>query len=374
MKLSERLRRFTPLLLALTLFAGIAPAQTTADTSKATATKHPFLWRIDGQGGQNFKVKSWLYGTMHLGDKRLVTLPKVVNEAREAADALYCELDMTAMSRNQLKMTKLMLLPKGETLRGQMSPELYARLDKYVRHHGSSIRRFNKMRVWAVNLSLATLDIVKLGFTQSLDNMIYKEARSDGLEVGGLETMDEQIKALTGGSESDNLRFLEQALDIGEEYDAENRSPLREMLEAYLSGEMAQLVAKLEESNSRDPELNKRIMKSLLDDRNVRMADRMTEKLTAHPDKSYFFAVGAMHYPGEMGVLKLMRAKGYRITRINPPPATTSADLTAQVTALEQRIEQLTETLDQTATAKAALEARVRKLEVQVRALEKRLR
>ena len=39
------------------------------------ATKHPFLWRIDSLNGKPLAAKCWLYGTMHLGDRRLVTLP-----------------------------------------------------------------------------------------------------------------------------------------------------------------------------------------------------------------------------------------------------------------------------------------------------------
>ena len=371
MKLHEVTKRFTPLLLGLTLFAGVAPAQQPASKADQAGTDYPFLWRIDGQGSRDFKVKSWLYGTMHLGDKRLVNLCQAVNDARESADALYCELDMVELNRNQLKMTKRMLLPKGQQLQDQLPPKLYSRLAMYLNRHGSSITRFKKMRVWAVNLNLATLDVVKLGYTHSLDQMIYKEARNDGLEVGGLETMDEQMHALAGGSKSDNLRSLKQALDIAEEYDSEGRSPLSEMLEAYLSGEMEQLVAKLKESEERDPELSRRVMKPLLDDRNVRMADRMAEKMAKHPDKSYFFAVGAMHYPGEMGVLKLMRDKGYRITRVNPP---SQLGITAKVKALEERVEKLTRVLSKATRERAALEVKVRKLEFQVKVLEKRLR
>lgn len=389
MNLPELSRRFTSLLAALCLFAAVTPALApeasqqvrekqgkgqTATRAPVTATKHPFLWSIDGRGDRDFKVKSWLYGTMHLGDKRLITLPKVVNDARESADALYCELDMALLARSQLKMTKMMLLPKGQQLSDQLPPELYERLKKYMRKHGSSITRLKKMKVWAANLTLATIDIMKEGFIHSLDDMIYKEARSDGLEVGGLETLDEQMNAFTSGPPSDHVLALGQALDIGEEYDAQGRSAMTEMLEAYLSGECAQLVAKLKESSDRDPELAARMMKPLLDDRNVRMADRMSAKLVAHPDKSYFFAVGAMHYPGKMGVLELMRAKGYRITRINPPPPSKLADLAAQVEALERRIEKMMEIMTRTSKEKARLQVRVRKLEFQVKVLEKRLR
>jgi len=370
MKLHEAAQRISSVVLGLILSAGIVTAQ---EQSHKGGTEYPFLWRIEGQGDRNFKVKSWMYGTMHLGDKRLVTLCKAVNDARDSADALYCELDMVAMNRDALKIAKKMLLPKGQRRRDQISPKLYSRLASYLTRHGSSIKNFDRMRLWAVNLNLATLDIAKMGYTHSLDQMIYKDARNDGLEVGGLETMDEQLHALASFSEADSIAALEQALDIAAEYDAQGRSQLGEMLEVYLSGDAAKLVAKVKEQEDRNPELTRRMMKPMLDDRNVRMADRMAAKLTAHPGKSYFFAIGAMHYPGEMGLLKLMKDKGYRVTRINPPPAP-STDLTTQVQALQGRIEKLSEALSKAGRERAALEIKVRKLESQVKALEKQLR
>ena len=50
-------------------------------------------------------------------------------------------------------------------------------------------------------------------------------------------------------------------------------------------------------------------------DRNIRMVDRIDAKLKKG-GKSFFFAVGALHYPGEDGMLKLLEKKGYTITRL----------------------------------------------------------
>ena len=55
---------------------------------------NPFLWRIESKGLQ---APSWLYGTMHMGNDRLVALPEVVEKARDGADALYCELAIDKM-------------------------------------------------------------------------------------------------------------------------------------------------------------------------------------------------------------------------------------------------------------------------------------
>ncbi len=307
------------LLLPWLLLPSLLSAQaTTQATRQITPTKHPFLWRIEGKGNQTLNVKSWLYGTMHLGDERLVTLPDSVEVARESVDALYCELDMDQIQKQAGKMMLKMRLPRGQTLRDQLTPELYERLSDYVTERGSNMLMFRRMRVWAVSVNLAVIEAAKQKMTQSLDVLIYKDAKSDDKEVGGLETMAEQLDALSDMSEKDHIKLLMKSLDYMEEQAAKGISPLRKMQKTYLAGDAQKLWALANEVMGED-EVSKRFMKAMLTDRNVRMADRMEKKMEDHPDKSYFFAIGAMHYPGRNGILDLLRRKGFRIKRINPP-------------------------------------------------------
>jgi uncharacterized protein YbaP (TraB family) len=51
----------------------------------------------------------------------------------------------------------------------------------------------------------------------------------------------------------------------------------------------------------------------LLDRRNARMVERMTQHLARG---GAFVAVGALHLPGEGGILGLLEAQGYRVTRV----------------------------------------------------------
>ncbi len=328
MSITPFLRRLAQSLVPLCLFflpatllpATFLPAQaTTQATRQVIGTEHPFLWRIDGKGEQTVGVKSWLFGTMHLGDERLMTLSDSVENALESVDALYCELEMDQMQKQQQKLVRKMLLPRGQTLRDHLPEKLYQQLSDYLADRGSGMRTFKRMQVWAVNLNLALIDAMKEKMTKSLDVMIYKDAKADDKEVGGLETMDEQLAAMAGMPEQDHIRMLSQSLDYMEKLAAKGVSPLRKMLEVYLSGDADRLMATATEAMGGDKELMQRFMKSMLFDRNVGMADRMAKMMTEHPQKSYFFAVGALHYPGKNGIVELLRRKGYRIQRIGAP-------------------------------------------------------
>ena len=307
------------LLSVCLLLPCLLTAQTTRATEQITPTKHPFLWRIEGKGDQTFNVKSWLYGTMHLGDERLVALPEAVEDALEAADALYCELDMDRMQKQLRKLMSKMVLPRGQTLKDRLSAELYDRLSDYVAERGSSMVMFKRMQVWAVSVNLAVIEAAKQKMTKSLDMMLYKDAKAEDKEVGGLETMDEQLGAMADMPEEDHIKMLEMSLDYMEKLTAKGISPLRRMQKIYLAGDGDKLWELAKEAMGADKELMNRFLKLMLTDRNVRMADRLAKMIQDNPEKCYFFAVGAMHYPGRDGMLDVLRRKGYRITRINPP-------------------------------------------------------
>jgi len=287
-------------------------------TTQVTATKHPFLWRIDGRGEQTFEVKSWLYGTMHSGDERLVTLPESVEHARQSADALYCEVEMDRTQKQREKTIRKMLLPEGQTLRDRLPKKLYQRLSDYLANRGIRIRTINRLQVWAMTLWLDRIDSEREKLTKHLDLMLYQDAKAAGKEVGGLETSDEQLGAHVNAREQDCIEVLRRSLDYKEGLAADGIRPSRRLLEAYLAGDGARILAQLHEAMGEDKELVKRFLKPSAE-RNVRMADRMAKMMTKHPQRSYFFAVGALHCFGKDSVVDLLRKKGYRITRVDAP-------------------------------------------------------
>ena len=50
--------------------------------------------------------------------------------------------------------------------------------------------------------------------------------------------------------------------------------------------------------------------------RNRRMGQRVLELLSAHPDKSFFFAFGAGHFLGNYTVLDVVQAGGYTVEQL----------------------------------------------------------
>uniref|UniRef100_UPI0005A6FDA1 TraB/GumN family protein n=1 Tax=Paenibacillus camerounensis TaxID=1243663 RepID=UPI0005A6FDA1 len=55
--------------------------------------------------------------------------------------------------------------------------------------------------------------------------------------------------------------------------------------------------------------------KAMLVDRNIGMADKIDGYLKNGKNEEYFIVVGAAHYLGEHGIIKLLQDKGYTVVR-----------------------------------------------------------
>ena len=55
---------------------------------------------------------------------------------------------------------------------------------------------------------------------------------------------------------------------------------------------------------------------ALIDQRNRKMADGIDARLRAHPERSFFFAIGSLHIPGPEGIEALLTKRGHTLIRV----------------------------------------------------------
>src|SRR4051812_48413416 len=108
--------------LIVNLFAAVALPQTS--TAQIRPTEKPFLWRIEGT------VPSYLYGTVHVPDQRVLELPDVVRRAFEASDVFNAEIPLDGAT--QVAMMNKVMLPPGQDLRKIAGEEIFGRLVKAI--------------------------------------------------------------------------------------------------------------------------------------------------------------------------------------------------------------------------------------------------
>jgi uncharacterized protein YbaP (TraB family) len=295
-----------------------APAQ-------VRATEKPFLWRIDGN------PPSYLYGTVHVPDPRVLALPEVVRLAFEASAVFNAEIPLDAGT--QASIMDKVLLPKGQDLRSIVGEQVFARL---LRVMGKILgdkappgmvdvmaMTLRPMKPWAVMSQVELLEFLPdlTAGREPLDAMLYSMAAKAGKELGGLETVEEQVAVFDAFSNEEQVKMLISTLDDLEEDRPAGSSAMQEIVDLYLTGDLNQLAKEVNEQYPKDEDLNKKLLARLVDDRNLRMAERIAVLCQKKPGRSYFFAVGAMHYAGDTGIINQLTKRGFKITRLGPNDA-----------------------------------------------------
>ena len=293
------------LALLSVLCPSTAPAQ-------ASPPSRPFLWRIEGAG-----KTAYLFGTIHLSGPRETKLAPSVEAAVTGSDALYCEVPMDMGS--QMK-AATGLLSGGKSLRETLPGELYDRAEKELKRINPALdlKPFDRMQVWALAMTLALLEEqIKNAGAQPLDALLYSRAEAAGKQVGGIETIDEQLGVFSKFSEADQLEMLRSTIDDIEKARKEGKSPIEDLRNSYLTGDLAQLDREMQKwMEALSEGFRKRVTALLFTERNHHMAERMAAKLKEAPGKGFFFAVGAGHLGGAEGVLALLEKTGLKVSRV----------------------------------------------------------
>jgi hypothetical protein len=277
-------------------------------------TEDPFLWMIETN------PPSFLYGTIHVPDERVLDLPDVVAEALDAADAVYTEIPMDTAT--QMAAASAFMLPSGTTLKDRLPDDVYRQTEAYLADKGLSILFFQQMKPYALATQIMMLDYMDelMAGAQPLDAALASQATAASKDVRALETVDEQIQVFESLTDEEEVELLRVTLEHMSTSDG-GASAMDALVDAYLAGDEDTLVQVAFEYFEEDDPLTEKFMQVAVDDRNVRMTDRIVESLHEEPGRVHFFAIGALHYPMDMGILALLDEKGYEVTRVTADDA-----------------------------------------------------
>ena len=259
------------------------------------------LWKLEHSG----IPPSYLFGTMHSDDPDVVRLPPPVQKVFDQSQGVTLEVALDADSL--MAMATALLLEEGLSLEPIIGPGLYARAVKVMAQQGVPEILLARMKPWAVAVTLMTPPSDN---GRVLDLELYQQAIRQGKPVSGLETVDEQMGIFDTLSRQDQIALLEDTLDQLPEIE----TMLLELREAYLDRDLDRLVALNNASlKDSDPRLVEMVNQLIVIERNRRMAARMEPRLR---QGRHFIAVGALHLPGEEGLLNLLKQRGYTVTRV----------------------------------------------------------
>ncbi|MDH5544547.1 MAG: TraB/GumN family protein [Gammaproteobacteria bacterium] len=293
LKISRRAIFLLPVLLLL-VSCGILPRNELASDTG-------LLWRVEGKG----IPVSYLFGTMHSEDPRVLALSSEVEFAFNSASSLVLEINFSDESR-QYAVTS-MFFQDGTRLSDLLSATVYEQTLNLMSVRGLDEVRVSRMKPWAA-FTLMNMPESKTGIY--LDISLYQRALGDGKEVLGLETIQEQISTFDDMDMSTQVQLLEGSLGKAKDFE----KALQDTVERYLSRDLNRLSELNEEFlEEMSPELAHTFRRRLIDDRNQRMFSRLISLL---PNQKYFVAVGALHLPGDTGLIAQLRDAGFQVTPV----------------------------------------------------------
>ena len=208
-----------------------------------------------------------------------------------------------------------------KTLSDSIGPDLAKKLNKALQaiNPALSIQPFEPMKTWVIGVTMPTLGM-QLSGKKALDAVLYERAQKENKTVGALETADSQLKIFDDLTEAEQVSVLESTLESLAKEKKAGKDSMKELLNLYLTEDVPEigkfLTKMMKETNPEDQDLSDRLMKTLLDDRNITMTETIAKALADTPGKAHFFAVGAAHYTGATAIQALLTKKGYTISPV----------------------------------------------------------
>lgn len=272
--------------------------------ARAAAFETGLLWRLERPG----HAASHLFGTLHLADPRVTTLPPAAEAAFDAARVLVVELLDDPRSAQVFAATSQ--LPPGTDLRAQAGDAVFERVAaRLAERYGLPPEASARLQPWAAYLTLSQ-PAGRAG--EILDAALQRRARARARPVVPLETVEAQLATLAAVRPAHMLALLDA---LARRHD-EAMAAIDELIARYRAEDLAGLLALETQAADDEPALRPAIddlLAQLLQRRNATMAERLAPLLAR--DAS-FVAVGALHLLGPDGLPARLARAGWRVRRV----------------------------------------------------------
>lgn len=266
-----------------------------------TPRNRGLLWEVTQAG----IPASYLFGTIHSEDPEVVHLAAPVQKAFDDSQTIVLEvlLDMNAMMAS----SAAMLLMDGRLLKDLVGESLFSRTATAMQVRGMPVMMTEHMQPWAAAITLS-MPVPETG--RVLDVVLYEHAMQAGKQVHGLETIQEQLAVFATMPLANQVLLLEDAVEHYQEMDTLHA----QLLSAWKQRDLARLVAINEDAlASGNQRFADDFQQRLIVQRNHLMVERMQPYLR---QGKTFVAVGALHLPGDEGLLNLLEQQGYTVRMV----------------------------------------------------------
>lgn len=283
-------------------------------TSAAMSNAKAILWRLEKAG----IPPSHLFGTVHLTDDRVNDLTPAIQEAIDGARVVALEIaDLSAerLGEGIGKVATLLQYPDGRSLEALLAPDELQIARAAIEKAGMPRGALARLRPWVVTMSIALTDCERQRATSGLkplDERLGLRARARRIQVVSLETIEAQLRAMAAVPETDQLALLKAGLKLNHL----SQDMMETLIGRYLASDLGMIWAmqlELWRQQGVSEAAAGSFMRELVVARNKRMRDAALPYVSKG---GTFIAVGALHLPGEHGLVALFEDAGYKATPV----------------------------------------------------------
>lgn len=269
------------------------------------------LYRVSGNGA---KGDSYIFGTHHIAPMSMLDSVPGLRQALGEVAAVCGELDMLQLQTPEAQgvIMSYGMAPRDSLLTMVLTPEQTDSVNSVFAKYSEgqltdAVEQMAMLKPAMVGLQISALESMvafpEFDSSQQLDTTIQTIAREEGKTVLALETVEQQMELVLGGSISRQAERLMEA--IAADMSGKAIEIAKKIADAYIEQDVDEIgVIMVDESE--DEEAGNRIIYL----RNANWAGQLPAIFAENPT---FVAVGAAHLPGEKGLLQLLREQGYTV-------------------------------------------------------------
>ena len=273
----------------------------------AQSLEKSLLWKIYGNGA---KDTSYLYGTIHMIEKKDFLVSKTLKNRFKKTESLVMEIQLDMDSAANAFIKENAIYPNGKSIKDYLNETDYNFFQTYLKDSMKmgviKVKICEMMRPFYAQ-SLIMADQMKK--SESYEKTFHKMAKKK--EKLGLETIQEQMSILAGGEIDVQVKDFIRDLKDGK---LNASSEMAQLVSFYknqdIQGLYNEMIVSMEKDGGKIGGVTKEVF---LDNRNKRWIPKLADLMK---NKTLFIAVGAGHLAGENGVIQLLRNQGYTVMPI----------------------------------------------------------
>jgi uncharacterized protein YbaP (TraB family) len=260
-----------------------------------------YMWKVEDDNSYVY-----ILGSIHTGKSETFPLDSIIEKAYQDSDFLAVELNVDNI--NPMEVMLKGVYSGDSTLRDNLSDKSYQKISEIFKKNNIPEASYSKFRPWLAIMTVTQLEVSKSGYdSQSgIDYYFLQKSKKDDKEVLELESLEEQIKALSSLDKmaDDYFNYAIEEMDKTGDY-------IDDIYKYWSRGDTNGVAKYMNMGNDREG--YEIFNQKLLFDRNIKFAEEISNYL--RDNKKVFVVVGAGHFTGSEGILQLLENKNFKITQ-----------------------------------------------------------